>query len=82
MAADPAEWPIYPKHSSDKRGVRHVGGQLGETDRRKEGRGEEESNRLASVTLMGGRVIQMSGCCNVFWLRLGRLHEMTDRMTF
>lgn len=56
MAADTAEWPIYPKHSSDKRGVRHVGGQLEEMDRRKEGHGEEESNRLASVTLMGGRV--------------------------
>ena len=66
MAADTVKWPINCERSRDKRGERHAGGELGEVERRSDGR------KSASVVLIG-RFMQMSECVSVSWILLSQL---------
>lgn len=79
MVANTVKWPINPEPFCDKQGVRHVGGQLGETDRGRERGGDVQiglrhTNRRKSHSDVSVRT--------VLWLSLGRLYERTaDRLT-
>lgn len=66
MATDTVMWPINPELSCDKQGVRHVGGQLGDTGRGRDGGGAVQiglchTNRRKSHSDVSVCTVQSSG---------------------